>query len=280
MKLTDLFEEFFDSQYIVGRKSKNTFEVVKFKENKHPEKTDFVIQHSKNSFESQGYRKGQTNERAIQLVKRWLADNEPVGVAYSFDANKKIIQKRFMDESLNETVTFSCAVITTGDDGAKVYDHTKFSKKEMVECWVCDGKGVEKWGNEEHECDMCKGAKKIEEWVYPFKELNVTNHNSHEILRMLQVPDDNCGAVEHENLPELRRRLIKLKNSDNSHRTEEPHEEPRRHRFTQDGNVATIHHDPRVINGGRSNDQIERYIDQLLTLIDFAQKNKACLAWG
>lgn len=92
----DLHEEFFDSQYVVKRKSTRTFEVAAFKGTKYPERASLVIQHSKKSFESPGYRKGQQNDRAIMIVKRWLEDGEPAGVVYTVDENKKIKSKKFI----------------------------------------------------------------------------------------------------------------------------------------------------------------------------------------
>jgi len=188
-----------------------------------------------------------------------------------------------LDEILKESVTFGVARLENRD-GQKVYSDP-FVKKEMEKCWVCKGTGQETYGGYEdadgkhhpeskHTCGMCHGKGENEEWRTSYNELNVANGNAMEIQRMLGIDPDYSGAIKHDDLPAFRRHLIKLKNSDISGHTQEPNTEVGKMRAYKDdsgqsriGKGATMH------DAGRSHAQVERYIDSLLSLMDFAQKN-------
>jgi len=195
-----------------------------------------------------------------------------------------------LDEILTESVTFGVARLETID--GKEYYSDPFSKKTMEKCWVCRGTGKEIYGDftdedgkehpgSEHTCGMCHGKGENEEWKSDAQELNVSNSNAMEIQRMLGLDPDYSGAIKKEDFPAFRRHLIKLKNSDISNYTQAPSTEVGKMRAYKDdngqsriGKGATMH------DIGRSHAQVERYIDSLLSLMDFAQKNDCDVVWG
>lgn len=95
MKLLEISE--FTTQYMVKKLSKTRFEVAKFRDDKQPESISDVHMLSNGHFDSPGYRNGQQNDRAIAIVKQFLEDDEPLGVYYTVDPNKKITQHKLFD---------------------------------------------------------------------------------------------------------------------------------------------------------------------------------------
>jgi len=193
-------------------------------------------------------------------------------------------------EILEESVTFGVARLED-HDGRKVYSDP-FMKKTMETCFVCDGTGKETYGGyedadgkyhpkSEHTCGMCKGEGKNEEWRSDADELNVSNANAWGIQEMLGLDPDYSGAIKKEQFPEIRRRLIKLKNTDIT-----PHTQPavksggQTKAYKDDQGQSRIGKTLTVHDMGRSHAQVERYIEKLLSLMDFAQKNDCDLVWG
>jgi len=195
-----------------------------------------------------------------------------------------------LDEILRESVTFGVARLETRD--GQQYYTDPFSKKVKEKCWVCHGTGKETYGGytdddgkehpkSEHECGMCHGQGEIDDWKTDAQELNVANSNAMEIQRMLGLEPDYSGAIKKEDFPAFRRHLIKLKNSDISGYTQEPTVDRGKMRAsTDDTGQARIGRGPTMHDMGRSHAQVVRYIDSLLSLMDFAQKNDCDLVWG
>lgn len=99
---------------------------------------------------------------------------------------------------------------------------------------------------------------------------------------MLGYPEDGySGIIPHDQLAEVRRKLIKIKNGDISQHTVDPSmsQSPMR-KYTNDDGMPAIGRGPKIYDMGRSNEQVMRYIDTLLSLIDFCQKNGAALGWA
>jgi hypothetical protein len=98
---------------------------------------------------------------------------------------------------------------------------------------------------------------------------------------MLGIPPDYSGAIEGDDLVKVRRRLIQLKNQDLTKHTVEPAVNRGTARATKDDDGQDrISKGPTIHDAGRSYAQVERYIDRLLDLIDFAQKNGGVVSWG
>jgi len=194
--------------------------------------------------------------------------------------NKMLLQELL--SIINESVTFSAAVLEYDPhyDG-EIYNSAKFQKEVDAECWVCDGKGKSKHGHE-YECDYCNGTGKIKEFVTPFKELNVSNANARLILNMLEIDNDELiGGIKHEELPELKRKLIKLKNINTRKYTRDTVTDKGSVRVSKDEHgLSKISRGPTMIDVGVGQEQITHYIDTLLDLVDFAQKNNAAIVFN
>lgn len=195
-------------------------------------------------------------------------------------------------EILNESVTFGIGRLTDWGEGRMGYSDP-FEKKVTKPCWVCNGTGFEKYGGYTHPdtgenvpeyketCGMCKGKKEIEEWESTAGELNVANGNAFAICEMMGVEPDYSGAIKKEQFPEIRRRLIRLKNGDISPHVQDPTKEVGKMRaYKDDTGQTSIGRGATVYDSGRSHSQVERYIDKLLSMMDFAQKNDCDLTWG
>jgi len=193
-------------------------------------------------------------------------------------------------EILDESVTFGVARLEDRD--GKKYYVDPFVKKTEEPCFVCDGTGKETYGGytdadgrvvpkSEHVCGMCKGKGTNEEWRSDADELNVSNGNAWGIQEMLGLDPDYSGAIKKEQFPEIRRRLIKLKNTDIT-----PHTQPinktggETKAYKDDQGQSRIGKTLTSYDMGRSHAQVERYIEKLLSLMDFAQKNDCDLVWG
>lgn len=184
--------------------------------------------------------------------------------------------------TLNESVTFSVAVLE--DDprfGGKVYNSAKFQKDVEAECWVCNGTGKDPY-HPKYDCDYCHGKGKVKEYVTPFKELNVSNVNARLILNMLEIDNDELmGGIQHEDLPELKRKLIKLKNTNTKKYTRDTVTDKGPVRVSKDEHgLSKISRGPTMIDIGVEQEQIMRYIDTLLDLVEFAQKNNAVVVFN
>ncbi len=203
-------------------------------------------------------------------------DGEKIKASVYFDMLRK---QKEAGGRLDESVTFSVAKIKK-HEGRDMYDTTEFAKEAHIECRDCDGKGKYENG---HECHYCKGSGKERTWEYDYEHLNVSNDNAAVIVKMLGVVrgDEWSGAWKHEELPAIKRKLIKLKNGDTSGWTEGPSDEQGPTRAFRDENgMSRIGRGPRMISGGRSQAQIDRYVDALMDIVDFAQKHGAAVCWS
>lgn len=186
-----------------------------------------------------------------------------------------------MHEILNEGITFGPArrIVKNGETWIT---GEEWWKKEEQECPYCDGTGQQDWGDEKHECGYCHGKGKTMEHVSDAPELQVSNANGYAIQEMLGLEPDSSGHIAAEDLPKIMQRLIKIKNTGMDPYVEDPTiEKPSMQRLPDEDGVARIGKSgPTMIHGGRSHAQVERYIDKLIEIIRFAQKNNAIISWA
>lgn len=191
-----------------------------------------------------------------------------------------------LDEILNESITFEPCVEIEYAPGKKAWSSEPFQQEDPngEECWACDGSGIDIQSREDNPvpCGYCKGSKRIPSYIKHYNELNVSNSNGVAIAEILGMSaEDYSGLIPHEQLVDVRRKLIRLKNGDLNQFTDEPTvDQGGMRRYTDDNGMTAIGRGPKVYYGGRSNEQVMRYIDSLLALIDFCQKNNAALGWG
>lgn len=181
---------------------------------------------------------------------------------------------------LTESMTFDPIVF----DKENNYYHNPFGEKKEVDCWVCNGTGKDSYGKDEWDCDMCGGKGKREEWVSDAPELNVSNSNGMAILDMLGVEKpDYSGRIKNNELPAIMRRLITLKNTGSDQYTEPGRitgNTMQKYKDPQTGLDRIGRQGPMMYHHGRNQGQVDRYIDELLKIIKFAQEHGADLGWS
>ena len=185
-------------------------------------------------------------------------------------------------EVLNESIDFSVSELKPYGDGSRQAWHP-VGQMEEVECWACDGAGEEDFGDEHgpEECRVCDGTGKKEEFVGPVAEFNVSNANGYEIQRMMGLEPDYAGEITPDDVPTILRRLIKLKNMDSEQHTQAPSIEQGKARIMKDleGN-SRIGRGPTMIDMGRSESQVNRYLDDLIEMLQYASKHGYGISWG
>ena len=188
-----------------------------------------------------------------------------------------------INDLLLESITFN-PIVEKDYDGRKVWSSVDWETLTKEPCYVCHGTGKETYDNESYSCRRCDSTGTIEEYVSSAPELNVSNSNGIEIQRMLGIPNpDYGGIIHHQDIPKFIQRLIKLKNQDSSQYTQATSDTrgPMGRTHTDDQGVThSGHRGPRMIDVGRSQSQIDTYIDRLLEILEFAQENNASVGWG
>jgi hypothetical protein len=173
-------------------------------------------------------------------------------------------------EIIQESITFS----PSGGD---------FYERKQVTCIGCDGAGTEKYSDKEYVCPECNGTGLMMDTVPvgDWTELNVSNANAFAIFNMLGIEGDYAGTIRNRDLPKLMQKLIALKNKDSSRYTRDPEtsQGPMR-RYKDDDGQDRIGRGATWHDMGRSQSQVDRYIDSLIKLVKFAQQNDADLGWG
>ncbi len=182
---------------------------------------------------------------------------------------------------LHEGMEFSACELQTREDGTQVY--SPHGQREVErECAICDGSGKHPNGDT---CVPCRGTGKFKDYECDGPEMQVSNSNGFAIQRdVLGVEDpDYVGSIPTEQLPALRRKLIKMINVDKDResmhkRTTDSQGEMRR-TGTND-NVTSIGRGARMVDIGRSDSQVLSYAKRLLDLVDYAMKNDLHVTWA
>lgn len=213
----------------------------------------------------------------------------------------KLIQELLeMQQPVLESVTFEVSELKTDDPEYPkgLFTGEKWWRKEMQKCPYCED-GKEHYPEYKHpetgevtpartyDCDYCDGKGEKLEHVSDAPELNVANDNAIDLLNYLGIDPDSehgtVGSIEPKDLPAIRRKLIKMKNggSDDLVKPDEDHHDPQTRRYKDaDGMDRIGRFGARTIGGGRTPDQVMRYVDRLLDIIDFAQKHNAHVTWA
>lgn len=182
---------------------------------------------------------------------------------------------------LQESVDFHPAVLSIRD-GHKYVEYPEGTLgKEEANCEACDGTGEEydERDNKSYPCQYCDGKKTYTKSVASCPELNVANRNATVILDMLGIEADYAGWIDPKDIPDLRRRLIKLKNGGSDQHTIAP-STSKSIRADTSGEIARITSGPTMIDSGVPQEQIDLYVDKILEIMDWAQKNGTGVSWA
>jgi len=180
-------------------------------------------------------------------------------------------------EFITEGMTFNPVVEKEFSDGEKYWTGSDWERKVTIDCRDCDGTGKDR----EHPCFYCRGTGKEEDIMSDAPELQVSNANGKIIQQMLGLDPDYSGVIYNKDLPNVMRRLILLKNKDTQQYTVDPKQERRSvQKWTDDQGITHISRGASMYDMGTSQAQIDRYIDRLIEIIQFAQKNNTSVGWG
>jgi hypothetical protein len=180
-------------------------------------------------------------------------------------------------ELLNEGMTFNPVVEKEFSTGEKYWTGSDWERKMTINCRDCDGTGKDRT----QLCVYCGGTGKEEDTVSDAPELQVSNANGEIIQQMLGLDPDYSGVIHNVDLPKVIRRLILLKNKSTQQYTADPKQErgPTQ-KWTDKQGITHIGPGATMYDLGTSQAQIDRYIDRLIEIVQFAQKNNASLGWG
>lgn len=185
-------------------------------------------------------------------------------------------------ELFKESIDFSVSELKPYGDGSRQAWHPVGGMEE-VDCWACDGNGWEDFGHGDgkEDCRVCDATGKREEFVGPVPEFNVANANGYEIQRMMGLEPDYTGAIEPEDVPTILRRLIKLKNMGSEQHTRDSSREQGPARATKDADgQSRISRGPTMVDFGRSQGQVNRYLDDMIKMLKYASDNGYGISWG
>lgn len=189
---------------------------------------------------------------------------------------------------LCETVDFHPATLSVTDDGGKHIGYPPDSiVKKSEDCWVCDGSGKDiqndaykaRFGKD-LPCERCEGLGKHDEIDYNFPNLNVANSNAFHIADMLGLEPDYTGWIPLEEIPNVLRRLIRLKNGEVADWTKSLSDERGETKVDYTGAVPRIQGGARMIGGEITFAQVERYIDRLMDICKWAQDHGCGVSWA
>jgi hypothetical protein len=156
------------------------------------------------------------------------------------------------------------------------------------QCPLCDGSG-EDFNDNTLPCMQCEGKGEVTRQEYTVPHINVGNKNSITIMQMLGVPENEqepVGTIPNSQLPEVKRRLLMLKNSgkarDKHTRDTQEYQGKKETYVDKSGDVPQIKSrgGAHVVEFGLRPDQIERYIDVLLDIVQTAQDRGYDISWG
>ena len=170
-------------------------------------------------------------------------------------------------------------------DGDKFINWPKNAvRHETVPCPYCDDNGNSKHALEfgiTEPCDDCFGTRQQTNTTYDFPNLNVSNSNIEfvEALMGIDGTDEFHGWIPPEQVGAVAQRLIRMKNSDLSSWARDGGESSGTV-VDRSGDIPQIRKTATMIDAGMSEASIRKYIDRLLTICHWAQKNDCGVSWA
>ncbi len=136
------------------------------------------------------------------------------------------------------------------------------------------------------ECRACNGSGESEQELSDVPELNVANDNARIVVDMMGLEFDHSGEIKPEQIPVIKRRLLKIKNQggDAYTRDDEYDDGDRGMQRTKDSEtgVTTISRKKglKMYGQGVDTEKVMRYVDEMLKVLDYAQKKNSEISWG
>lgn len=161
--------------------------------------------------------------------------------------------------------------------------YTSPMKDIEQECWYCDGTKLDG----DHPCSRCNGKGTTTEKEYDCPYMNVSNQNGYLILQMLGIEPDSVGMIQHQDLPNIKRRLIQIINSD---REQQQHvrpdvisQRPATRTVTNVDGIPTIGMQgggPKMYEFGVDVERVKNYAQRFMELVDYAQQKGWGIGWA
>lgn len=165
-------------------------------------------------------------------------------------------------------------------------------KDGVRDCSACEGTGKDNPNDPDNKypcmyCEETPGKEKYSEYDVP--HMNVSNANAALILQMIgkysSDEDGTVGIIKNKEIPEIKRKLLILKNKeDEAHTYTKPSEETKGKKTSyidKTGGTPEIktRGGATMIDMGVNIDQVRRYIDRLLEILSYAQSKGWDVSW-
>jgi hypothetical protein len=190
--------------------------------------------------------------------------------------------RNFIDAiQITESVDFHPAVLSIRD-GEKYIDFPPNGSEKMEKpCSECSDTKYGEFYGRKNICPYCQGTGIETETIYNFPMMNVSNRNMQVVCSLLGVEcDDYSGWIPPNEIPTIKRRLIRLMNGDTKSYQIEPTEFKGERKVDRSGDIPRITTGPQMLDFGVDDTQITRYISTLMKILDYAQQNNMGVSWA
>jgi hypothetical protein len=171
--------------------------------------------------------------------------------------------------------------------GIKQQDHISWpkhaTKKVQEPCEFCDGTGIvpaDQTGLDNHRCPHCNGQGYHTNTEYLFPDFTVSNRNAAVVCEIMGKEPDYTGWVDAQELPSIRRRLVRIINGDTTAFEIAPSTSGGEVQVDQTGEIPRITRGATIYDLGVSHAQIINYAHYLLQVIQWAQENHCGIYWA
>jgi hypothetical protein len=178
--------------------------------------------------------------------------------------------------SLTESVDFGPREKIDKDGEVWVQYPDEHCREETVDCPYCEG-GKDHFDDE---CGYCHGKGEVEKWQYDMPEMRVSYMHTDLLTDVLGREFDHVGYIPPEELPELRRRLIRIINGDGDEFARPDTEQGGETFVDSDGDIPQIRKTAKVYGQGIPGPQVVAGAQRMLDIIDWAQKKGFGVGWG
>jgi hypothetical protein len=202
----------------------------------------------------------------LRLIPRYLGTKE--------EYKARLVAAEEKKKKLSESFDFGVAKFVPDhpDFPEGLYSMAEFEREEMGDCPSCEGTGKD-WQDDSQVCLYCDGKKKVKVYKTDYEQLNTNNTNGMLIVRDLfgiQQPEA-VGHLEPEKLPEILKKLKAMKRDHDMEFFKQVQGE-----LDHPGAARAKHNIPYRWD----NDDVNHYLNSLISMIEFAIKNNAVVVWS
>lgn len=185
---------------------------------------------------------------------------------------------KIINQMLSESVTFYPATREEKDGEIYIGWPDEYVERVKTDCEDCE-KGKVPY-HPEIDCPYCQGTGEATETVYRFPHLDVANRNAEIIADMLDAPNPDSGWIAPDEIPVVKRRLMKLMNTSVSQFGVSASTTSRQTRVDYSGDIPRISAGAQMFDAGVTSEQLVGYIRKIMPILDFAQKHGYGVSWA